>query len=66
VIVRMWHGRVSVENASKYRDFLIERAIPDYRSVPGNLDVQILERVDGAFVHFITTTHWDTLLHRVH
>jgi heme-degrading monooxygenase HmoA len=61
VIVRMWHGRVPAEKAAQYRAFLIGRAIPDYQSVSGNLDVQILERVDRAVVHFITMTHWETL-----
>jgi heme-degrading monooxygenase HmoA len=61
MIIRMWHGRVPVEKAAQYRDFLIRRAIPDYRSVSGNLDVQILERVDGTVVHFITMTHWESL-----
>ena len=58
MIVRMWHGRVSVNKAQAYREFLNRRAIPDYRSVTGNISVHILERTEGEVVHFITLTFW--------
>jgi heme-degrading monooxygenase HmoA len=57
----MWHGRVSHENAAPYRIFLVERAIPDYQSVPGNLSVKILERHEDDSTHFITMTSWESL-----
>jgi heme-degrading monooxygenase HmoA len=59
MIVRMWHGRVPSSKAAAYRAFLNERAIPDYRAVPGNLSVHILERPDGEVTHFITMTFWE-------
>lgn len=59
MIVRMWHGRVPTSKADAYRAFTNGRAIPDYRSVPGNISVHILERPDGAVTHFITMTFWD-------
>ncbi len=61
MIVRMWHGRVPTEKAAAYRAFLNERAIPDYRSVDGNLGVYILERREGEVTHFITLTFWENL-----
>lgn len=61
MIVRMWHGRVPPAKAQAYREFLIRRAIPDYRSVPGNLSVQILERHAPDAIHFITLTTWESL-----
>ena len=54
MIARMWHGRVATAKADRYRDFLIARAIPDYRSVAGNLAVHVLERPDGEVTHFVT------------
>lgn len=60
MIVRMWHGRVETNKAQAYRQFLNKRAIPDYRSVPGNISVHILERQDGEVTHFITMTFWQT------
>ena len=61
MIIRMWHGRVKHDNAEAYRLFLIERAIPDYQSVDGNLDVKILERREDDSTRFITMTSWESL-----
>lgn len=58
MIARMWHGRVLTSKAQAYREFLNARAIPDYRSVEGNLSVHILERPQGDVTHFITLTFW--------
>lgn len=59
MVVRMWHGRVPTEKASRYREFLNARAIPDYRSVRGNISVHVLERLDGPVTHFVTMTMWE-------
>jgi heme-degrading monooxygenase HmoA len=59
VIVRFWHGRVSTPRAQPYREFLNRRAVPDYRSVPGNLSVHILERADGDVTHFVVMSFWE-------
>ncbi|MBI3150771.1 MAG: antibiotic biosynthesis monooxygenase [Chloroflexi bacterium] len=61
MIARMWHGRVPTSKAEAYREFLNVRAIPDYRSVQGNLSVHILERAEGEVTHFITLTFWENL-----
>ncbi|NOX68170.1 MAG: antibiotic biosynthesis monooxygenase [Gammaproteobacteria bacterium] len=61
MIIRMWHGRVKNDDAEAYRQFLIERAIPDYQSVAGNLSVKILERQESDATHFITMTSWESL-----
>jgi len=61
MIVRMWHGRVPASKAAAYREFTNGRAIPDYRSVPGNISVHVLERQEGDVTHFITLTFWDSL-----
>ena len=58
MITRMWHGRVPTAKAQAYRAFLNARAIPDYRSVEGNISVHILERTEGDVTHFITLTFW--------
>ena len=61
MIVRMWHGRVPTEKAAAYREVLNARAVPGYRSVPGNISVHILERAEGDITHFITLTFWESL-----
>lgn len=60
MIYRMWHGRTARTRADEYAQFLKERAIPDYRSVPGNLDVTVLRRDDGEVTHFLTVTKWSS------
>ena len=60
MIVRFWHGRVPTPRALPYREFLNRRAVPDYRSVPGNLSVHILERSDGDITHFVTMSFWES------
>jgi len=61
VIIRMWHGRMPTSRAPTYRSFLNERAIPDYQSVVGNIDVWILERQEGDVTHFITMSSWENM-----
>ncbi len=61
MIARLWHGKVLTTKAVEYRKFVNERAIPDYRSIRGNLSVHILERADGGVTHFMTLTLWESL-----
>jgi heme-degrading monooxygenase HmoA len=61
MIVRMWHGRVPSKKAGPYRAFLNARAIPDYRSVPGNIGAYVLEREEHDVTHFITLTFWQDM-----
>jgi heme-degrading monooxygenase HmoA len=61
MVVRLWHGRVASDKAASYREFLKARAIPDYRSVPGNISVHILERAEGEVTHFVTMTFWKSM-----
>jgi heme-degrading monooxygenase HmoA len=58
MICRIWHGRTLRQRADEYARFLEQRAIPDYRGVPGNLDVAVLRRDEGEVTHFLTVTHW--------
>jgi heme-degrading monooxygenase HmoA len=32
--------------------------VPDYRSVPGNLNVAVLRRDESGLTHFMTVKHW--------
>ena len=60
MICRIWHGRTPRARADAYQAFLAQRAIPDYRSVSGNLDVAVLRRDEGEVSHFLTVTHWQS------
>lgn len=61
MIARVWHGTTPAAKADEYLAFLQRRALPDYRSTPGNLAAFILRRSDGDVTHFITVTHWQSL-----
>ena len=60
MICRIWHGRTPRHKADAYASFLEQRAIPDYRSVAGNLSVQVLRRDAGDVSHFLTVTLWES------
>jgi heme-degrading monooxygenase HmoA len=60
MIARMWHGRTSVEKGEDYLRFLVQRAIPDYKSVPGNISVHILRRNEGGATHFLIVSTWES------
>ncbi len=60
MIVRIWHGRTKRSIADEYAEFLVTRAIPDYRSVAGIIDVQVLRRNENDVTHFLTVTHWES------
>jgi heme-degrading monooxygenase HmoA len=61
VIARIWHGRTKTEKAEAYLAFLEARAIPDYRSVPGNHGAFVLRRIEGDVAHFLTLSLWDSM-----
>lgn len=60
MVVRIWHGRTKRSSADEYSKFLETRAIPDYRSVVGIIDVQVLRRNEGGVTHFLTVTRWES------
>jgi heme-degrading monooxygenase HmoA len=60
MIARLWHGRTPVEKSEEYLQFLIGRAIPDYKSVAGNRSVAIMRRNEGGATHFLILTTWDS------
>ncbi|MCC6612581.1 MAG: antibiotic biosynthesis monooxygenase [Anaerolineae bacterium] len=61
MIARLWHGVTKAEDADVYYDYLKRTGLSDYRSVEGNLGVQVLRRIEGDKAHFLLITHWDSL-----
>ncbi|MEQ1763174.1 MAG: antibiotic biosynthesis monooxygenase [Pyrinomonadaceae bacterium] len=61
VITRIWHGRTRAEHADEYLQFVIDTGVADYKSVPGNLGVEIWRELEGGVCHFWTVTKWDTV-----
>ncbi|MHA1855857.1 MAG: antibiotic biosynthesis monooxygenase [Promethearchaeota archaeon] len=61
MIARMWHGRTSYEKSDEYAEFLKSRAVPDYQSVKGLLNLSFMRRDEGDITHFLLITHWDSV-----
>jgi heme-degrading monooxygenase HmoA len=61
VITRIWHGRTKAEYADEYLQFVTATGVADYKSVEGNLSVEVWRRVEGDICHFWTVTKWDSL-----
>ena len=47
-------------DADRYLEFLKVTGVPDYKSTPGNLGVEIWRRTVGDVCHFWTVTKWES------
>ena len=61
MIARIWHGTVTKERSAEYLKLMRTVALPDYRSVAGNVAAYALHRVDGDGSHFLMFTLWESL-----
>jgi antibiotic biosynthesis monooxygenase (ABM) superfamily enzyme len=61
VIARLWHGWTSPENAVAYEEFLRTTMFPSMHQVDGFLGADLLSRVDGDEVAFVTITRFESL-----
>ena len=59
--MRLWHGEVAIEQADEYEKFMVERAAPDYSSVPGLSNLYFQRRNERTKAHFLLVTIWDSL-----
>ena len=60
VITRIWHGRTAAERAEEYLSFLFRTAVDGYKSIEGNISVEIWRRPEGEVCHFWTVTKWSS------
>jgi antibiotic biosynthesis monooxygenase (ABM) superfamily enzyme len=61
VIVRLWHGWTTPENAAAYEEFLRSKMFPSIHRVPGYLGADLLRREDGGEIAFVTITRFESL-----
>ena len=63
MIVRIWHGWTSPDNADTYEALLKEEIFVgiEKRRIPGFNGIQLLRRAVGAEVEFITIMRFDSL-----
>ena len=60
MIARSWHGRVPSSKAEAYYAYLLRTGLSDYRTTPGNRDVYVFRRNEGAITHYLLTTLWES------
>jgi hypothetical protein len=56
IITRIWHGKTKIEYADEYLNCLEKTGLKDYKSIPGNLSVEVLRRKENEICHFWTVT----------
>jgi antibiotic biosynthesis monooxygenase (ABM) superfamily enzyme len=61
VILRLWHGWTSPENAAAYEEFLRTTMFPSMGRVDGFAGAELLRRDDGGEVAFVTITRFESL-----
>lgn len=61
MILRLWHGWTTPENAAAYADFLRETMFPSMRRIEGFAGAELLRRNDGDEVAFATITRFESL-----
>ena len=59
MIARIWHGRTKAEHVEEYSDFMRRRAVADYESTEGFLQLTFLRRIEGDVAHFQLITYWE-------
>jgi heme-degrading monooxygenase HmoA len=63
MIVRIWHGWTTPENADVYESLLQEEIFVGIqgRHIPGFKGIQLLRRIVGGEVEFVTVMRFDSL-----
>jgi antibiotic biosynthesis monooxygenase (ABM) superfamily enzyme len=61
VITRVWRGWTRRSDADAYASFLLTELFPSLRAIPGFLGADVLRRVDGDEIAFVTLTRFATL-----
>ena len=61
MITRMWRGWTAIDDADAYERFLLGELFPTMRAIPGFRGADVLRRVDGGEVAFVTLTRFDSL-----
>lgn len=60
MIARLWKGHVPAARAEAYLKLMEEVALPDYRSIPGNLGAWFLHQARDDLVEVQALTFWES------
>lgn len=61
VITRLWRGWTPPDRADDYERFLLGELFPSMGKIPGFLGAEVLRRLDGDEVAFVTLTRFESL-----
>jgi hypothetical protein len=61
VITRLWRGWTAIEDADAYEQFLLSELLPSMRSIAGFRGADVLRRLEGEEVAFVTLTRFESL-----
>jgi heme-degrading monooxygenase HmoA len=61
MIARVWKGRVRLEHAETYADYIRETGFAEYGRTPGNRGAWLLRRDEGDVTEFTTLSMWDSV-----
>ncbi|MBE8991223.1 antibiotic biosynthesis monooxygenase family protein [Nostoc sp. LEGE 12450] len=60
VVARIWHGTTLTSKADEYYSYLLEAGIKKIESIPGNLGVQVLRRINDNNTEFTVISYWES------
>ena len=61
MIARIWHGKTSLSKSEEYKQFVLDVAVKDYKSVEGLMGLEFLHRIEDEEAHFTMITFWSSL-----
>jgi antibiotic biosynthesis monooxygenase (ABM) superfamily enzyme len=61
MVTRLWRGWTATADADAYGQFLLNELFPSMRAIDGFRGADVLRRVDGDEVAFVTLTRFDSL-----
>jgi heme-degrading monooxygenase HmoA len=60
-VARMWHGRTTDAKAAEYYEYLTTAGVSKFKTIPGNLGVDVLTRSRDGITEFIVISYWRSL-----
>jgi heme-degrading monooxygenase HmoA len=59
-VARVWRGVVPLEKAEAYLRYLTDFGFRDYQTYAGNRGIHLLRRTEGARMHFLLLSFWES------
>ncbi|MGZ7078985.1 MAG: antibiotic biosynthesis monooxygenase family protein [Thermoanaerobaculia bacterium] len=60
-VARIWHGRTTDAKAAEYYDYLTTAGVSRFKTIPGNLGVDVMTRSRDGITEFIVISYWRSL-----